>query len=94
MIAAALLITDDGGKLVKTPTYAPDQNRQTRTVRATVDATGAVGQLERQRIPASGGEWQSYGIGGNPSDEQKKWLQKYLVANLQHQFIFNFRQEG
>lgn len=76
---SALLITDDGGKLVKTPTYAPDQNRQTRTVRATVDATGAVratGKTTYTGLQVENGSLME--LVGNPSDEQKKWLQSSI----------------
>jgi transglutaminase-like putative cysteine protease len=36
----ALLIGDDGGHVVNTPVYAPEDNRQIRKVIASVDATG------------------------------------------------------
>ena len=36
----ALLIADDGGHIVNTPTYTPEDNRQIRTVSATIDSVG------------------------------------------------------
>jgi hypothetical protein len=36
----ALLIADDGGHIVNTPTYSPEDNRQIRTVSASIDSAG------------------------------------------------------
>lgn len=75
----ALLITDNGGKLVKTPTYTPDQNRQTRTILATIDATGAakvVGKTTYTGLQVENGNL--FELVGNPSDEQKKWIQSSI----------------
>jgi transglutaminase-like putative cysteine protease len=76
---SALLITDDGGKLVKTPTYAPEQNRQTRTLKATIDATGAAKVLGRTTYTGLQIEnGNLFELVGNASDEQKKWVQNSI----------------
>ncbi len=72
----ALMITEDGGKLVRTTKYTPEQNRQTRTADVTVDL---LGNGNAKVVTNYGGTQYENGglqfILGNQTDEQKKWVQ-------------------
>lgn len=71
----ALMITDNGAKIVNTPRYTEQVNTQHRTARVTLDATGnAVASV---RTVYSGMQYQNDGLNQqleNKYDEQKKWI--------------------
>jgi len=72
----ALMITEDGGKLVRTTFYTPEQNRQTRTADVTVDMLG--NGVAKVATIYGGTQYENgglYTIQGNQTDEQKKWVQ-------------------
>jgi hypothetical protein len=73
----AFMITDDGGKIVKTPRYTADQNIQSRTadvfVELTGNATARVNTIYRGLQYENGDLNQ---IINKQHDDQKKWIQK------------------
>lgn len=73
----ALMITENGGKLVNTIRYTADQNTQYRTADVTVQANGDASA--KVRTTYSGIQYESGDLNfylDNQYDEQKKWVQK------------------
>jgi len=68
----ALMITEEGGKLVKTTSYSADQNSQTRTANVVVDLLGNAKAKVKTTYRA---EQYEDVLVGNQTDEQKKWVQ-------------------
>ena len=71
----ALLVTDQGGKLVKTINYSPEQNSQLRTAEVELDATGNA--KAKIRTTNKGIQYENDGLDNvmNNVDDQKKWIQ-------------------
>ncbi|MBO0930510.1 DUF3857 domain-containing protein [Fibrella aquatilis] len=71
-----LLVTPDGGKLVTTPTYTPDQNRQQRLVTVTLTPDGAA--TARVRTYYTGLQQEPYAevLHSMTHDQQRDWLIK------------------
>jgi transglutaminase-like putative cysteine protease len=73
----ALMITEEGGKIVKTPTYSAEQNTQTRTADVIVDKTGNA--KANIKTIYSGLKYENgnlhFVLGDNRYDDQKKWIQ-------------------
>jgi hypothetical protein len=81
----ALMITEDGGKIVRTPAYKAEQNRQTRRAKVVVDGQGNA--KANVRTMYSGIQFENGGLSellDNQYDEQKKWVQNYTeIPNFQ-----------
>jgi transglutaminase-like putative cysteine protease len=74
----ALMITEQGGKLVKTPSYALSQNTEARVADVTLDKTGNAKATVRTTF--SGLKFESGGLSrvvNYGADDQKKWIQEY-----------------
>lgn len=74
----ALMITEQGGKLVKTPSYPISQNIELRVADVTLDRTGNAKATVRTTF--SGLKYELGGLSeivNHGVDDQKKWLQKY-----------------
>jgi hypothetical protein len=71
----ALIITEDGGKIVNTLRYSPEQNTQSRTAEVELDATGNA--KAKIRTTNKGIQYENDGLDNvmNNVDEQKKWIQ-------------------
>jgi hypothetical protein len=70
----ALLITDNGAKLVKTKHYSAEENLQSRYAEVHLEATGD--GIAKVRTSYSGLQYDAEGVSsvlGSPGDEQKKW---------------------
>ena len=72
----ALMITDEGGKLVRTPDYTVDQNRQFRTAELSIEANGNV--KAKVKTTYTGTQTENGGldeIQDSKYEDQKKWVQ-------------------
>jgi hypothetical protein len=72
----ALMIAEDGGKVVRTPALKAEQNGQTRNAKIIVDAQGNAKASVRTMY--SGTQFENGGLSAlldNQYDEQKKWIQ-------------------
>ncbi len=73
----ALMITDEGGALVKTPRYTVDQNLQTRNANVVIDRNGDA--MANVTTTYTGLQYENGGLYHYINlgvDEQRKWLQK------------------
>jgi transglutaminase-like putative cysteine protease len=71
----ALLITDNGAKLVKTKHYSAEENLQTRTANVFLEATGD--GIAKIRTTYAGLQYEAEGVSdvlNAQGDEQKKWI--------------------
>lgn len=73
-----LLVTPEGGKLVKTPSYTPDHNRQQRYVTVTLTPDGSA--TARIRTHYTGLQQETYApvLHGQTRDQQREWLIKHI----------------
>jgi transglutaminase-like putative cysteine protease len=72
----AFLITEDGGKLVRTINYSAEQNLQSRSAEVVLDIAGNA--KAKIKTTNKGIQYENGGLTGvltNQSDEQKKWIQ-------------------
>ncbi len=80
-----LLVTEDGGKLARTPYYAPEVNTQTTTAQIEVDAN--FNSSANVSISYAGLQYENGGINylsNKGDDEQVNWIQrKITVPGLQ-----------
>lgn len=76
----ALLITPEGGKLVKTTTYGPEENLQARHIRIKLDETG--NGLAKVSTHYTGLQQESRDgiIHRLKPEEQRKWLYEHIKA--------------
>lgn len=76
----ALMITEQGGKLVRTPHYVAEANQQIRVARVDIQPTGDA-QVE-MTINFSGTQTENGGLdalmASNQTTEQKKWLERAI----------------
>ncbi|WP_242916300.1 DUF3857 domain-containing protein [Pontibacter liquoris] len=70
----ALLITPEGGKLVKTPAYGTSENKQIRSIRVTLDEKGNGTAQVKTLFSGEQSEERSEAVHNAKPDEQKKWL--------------------
>jgi transglutaminase-like putative cysteine protease len=73
----ALAITEEGAKIVRTPSYSADQNKQTTTANVFVQTNGNANA--KVRTTYSGLQYENGSLSfvlGNQYDDQKKWIQK------------------
>lgn len=73
----ALMVTDNGGKLVRTPAYSAEQNRQFRTAELKIDVAG--NGKARVRTTYTGTQTENDGLAGaieGKADDQRKWIQE------------------
>jgi hypothetical protein len=73
----ALMITDKGGRIVRTPSYTSDDNTQSRTADVFVELTGNA--KAKVKTTYCGLQYQNGELNqiiNHQYDEQKKWLQK------------------
>ncbi len=72
----ALMITEEGGKLVRTINYTPEQNLQSRTAEVTLDASGNA--KANIKTTAKGIQYEENGLDEtfSSSDKQKKWIEQ------------------
>lgn len=76
----ALMITDDGGELVRTPAYTAKQNTQSRIAEVFIERNGDA--KAKISTTYSGLQYEHDGLGfylTSPADDQKKWVQKNTV---------------
>jgi hypothetical protein len=71
----ALMITEEGGKLVRTINYTPEQNLQSRTAEISLDATGNA--KAKVVTTYKGIQYESGGLSSvlHNTDNQKKWVE-------------------
>jgi hypothetical protein len=69
----ALMITEEGGKLVRTINYTPEQNRQSRTALLSLDVTGNA--KAKIRTTYSGIQYESLEGLMTDKGDQKKWVE-------------------
>ncbi len=92
----ALLVTPEGGKLVRTPGYLPADNRRIRSSMVALQATGDARVSVETSYYGTRQEQPSGVIHGKTADEQEKWLLKNLGisgADLTA-FAFAHKKEG
>jgi len=83
----ALLITEDGGKLVNTPKSSADDNQFNSEVHLTLDSTG--GAKAQIKILSSGGYREDYiDLAYLKTDEQKEYLMHML--NIKQPSVFDY----
>ncbi|MBX2897553.1 MAG: DUF3857 domain-containing transglutaminase family protein [Cyclobacteriaceae bacterium] len=73
----ALMITESGGIIVKTPAYTQDQNMQTRFADVSIDEAGNA--TASVRTTYQGLQYENgglYFVVNSGTDEQKKWIQQ------------------
>lgn len=70
-----LLITEDGGKLVRTPAYSLDQNLRSGSVKATIDAEGNLSGTSSTRFTGPQQDWY-YGLINSVSPEKQLQILK------------------
>ncbi len=74
-----LLITDDGGKLVRTPKYSEEKNKQITIAKVELDEVGNA--LASVSISYEGMQYENgglYGVLHKGNEDQKKWLQNNI----------------
>lgn len=73
----ALMITETGGKIVKTPRYNADDNRQLTTANVVVDQSGnAKATIQTTYRGLQYENHDLHGVLDDQYDDQKKWIQK------------------
>ena len=75
----ALMITEDGGKLVNTPSYPTEKNLQSRTAEIFVDTKGNA--TAKVKTTYAGLQYENDGLEfyvNYEKDDQKKWLQRNI----------------
>lgn len=72
----ALMLTDEGGKLVRTINYKPEQNTQTRNAEVVIDASGNA--RAKVRTINSGVQYENDGLDDAllNTEKQKKWIEE------------------
>lgn len=73
----ALMITDEGGKVVRTPSYPADVNTQIRTASVMLDLNGNA--TAKVKTVYSGLQYENNGLDAvvtRQADDHKKWIQK------------------
>ncbi|MFD3000013.1 DUF3857 domain-containing protein [Pontibacter toksunensis] len=70
----ALLITPEGGKLVKTPNYKATDNAQIRQIKVTLDEKGSGSASVTTRYTGLQQESHANAVQNMQPDEQRKWL--------------------
>jgi len=72
----ALMVSPDGGKLVKTVSYSPEQNLQSRTAEVALDASGNA--KAKVKTTACGIQYENDGLNWvlHSTDKQKKWIEE------------------
>jgi len=69
----AMMITEEGGKLVRTINYRPEQNLQSRTAQVFLELNGNA--KAKVKTTYSGIQYETFNGIMNNSDEQKKWIE-------------------
>ena len=72
----ALMITEEGGKIVRTPAYPAEQNLQTRSANVSIDAAGNAKAVIKTTY--MGLQYENGGLSellGDQFDDQRKWVQ-------------------
>jgi Domain of Unknown Function with PDB structure (DUF3857)/Transglutaminase-like superfamily len=92
----ALMVTDEGGKLVKTPRYKAEQNKQITTAEVDISMTGEA--TAKMKVMYSGLQSENQGldriIAANQADEQRKWLEKSIDIPSFNVRSFEMSQSG
>jgi hypothetical protein len=85
----ALLISDEGGKLVNTPKSTAPENQFNSETNIILDADG--GAKAQLRISSTGGYRDMYlALSTIPTDKQKEFLLRYL--NIKQPMVFEFKE--
>lgn len=71
-----LLITEQGGKIARTPAFAPAENSATRFTEITVTASGGAKITKKSTLLGPAHEWYRYASEHLPPDELKKAMQE------------------
>ncbi|GAB3915121.1 hypothetical protein GCM10028803_61500 [Larkinella knui] len=79
----ALLLTPEGGKLVRTPSYRPEDNQQNRSVRLRLDASGnATADVRTTYTGIQAEAIESVMYTASP-DDQRQWLyEQFRIPNF------------
>jgi hypothetical protein len=85
------LVTEDGGHIVKTPTYQPQENIQLRNVIYTLDETNGAFVDITSRYSGLQHELPSYIIENYTQDKQKEWLLNKIDLSGVDIKSFNFQ---
>lgn len=73
----ALMITENGGVVVKTPSYEGNKNRESRYAEVTLDNKGNAKAAVRTQYSGLKYEYDNLdGVINNGTDDQKKWIQE------------------
>jgi hypothetical protein len=84
----ALIITEDGGKLINTPKSTVQDNQFNSEVHLILDADGSA--KAQMKISSTGGYREMYvGMSAGKVDEQKEYLIRYL--NIKQPSLFDFK---
>ena len=76
----ALLVTEDGGKLVRTPVYRTDDNRRESTIQLNLSETGST-EVALQSDFRNGQFEEIFGLAQLSREDQKKFLLRHLDAD-------------
>lgn len=73
-----LLVTPEGGKLVRTPSYSPETNRQQRAITVTLAADGSATAQVRTNYTGLQQEPYAGVLHSQTRDQQREWLIKHI----------------
>ncbi len=88
----ALLLTPTGGKLVKTPSYKPADNRQFRNIQLKLDETGDGTASVKTHYSGIQQDTRSHVFELSPTD-QKEWLYKRIKISSFEISSFSYKQQ-
>lgn len=89
----ALLINEEGGHVVTTKNYKPDENRQVRKVVATVDAEGNLKALVQTSFSGEQQELQHSLIHNATEEQRKKYLNQVISLPTYQVTKFDYKEE-
>jgi hypothetical protein len=89
----ALLVTPEGGKLVRTPTYGVKENWQTTNVKAVVDQTGNMTVEQQSRYSGTLQDQYEEMMTGLSKDKLKEYLNQNIDLPTYDITDFSYRQD-
>ncbi|RYF68001.1 MAG: hypothetical protein EOO39_20205 [Cytophagaceae bacterium] len=88
-----LLVTPEGGKLVRTPSYSPDNNRQQRSISVILAADGSASANIRTNYTGLQQEPYRSVLHSLTNDQQREWLTKHLNLPSFDLHAFSFAEK-